>query len=95
MIESEKLLSEPDLLKFKSSIISDNNTDINTDATVDTNMGEIDVADDEYDGYESPAESEKSLAELDDAEPDDEFSIGDLDIEYDDDENLVNNAMGF
>ena len=95
IIESEKLLSEPDLLKFKSSIISDNNTDINTDATVDTNMGEIDVADDEYDGYESPAESEKSLAELDDAEPDDEFSIVDLDIEYDADENLVNNAMGF
>jgi hypothetical protein len=92
IIESEKLLSEPDLVKFTSAIIASNNIDVSLDGNVSVVDGD---GDDVQDGYESAAESEKSLAELGDEEPDDAFSIGDLDIEIDADENLISNPSGY
>ncbi len=92
IIESEKLLSEPDLVKFTSAIIASNNIDVNLDGNATMVDGD---GDDVQDGYESAAESEKSLAELGDDEPDDQFSIGDLDIEIDADENLLGNPSGY
>ena len=91
IIESEKLLSEPDLVKFTSAIIASNNIDVSLDGVV---MADVD-GDDIQDGYGSAAESEKSLIELGDDEPDDQFSIGDLDIEIDADENLISNPSGY
>ena len=91
IIQSEKLLSEPDLTKFSTSVIASNDIDLSADIAV---MSDIE-GDDVQDGYVSAAESEKSLGELSDANPDDEFATGDLDIEADADENLVNNAMDF
>ena len=91
IIQSEKMLSEPDLTKFSTSVIAYNDIDLSADITV---MSDIE-GDDVQDGYVSAAESEKSLGELSDANPDDEFATGDLDIETDADENLVNNAMDF
>jgi hypothetical protein len=91
IIQSEKMLSEPDLTKFSTSVIASNDIDLSADIAV---MSDIE-GDDVQDGYVSAAESEKSLGELSDANPDDEFATGDLDIEADADENLVNNAMDF
>ena len=91
IIQSEKMLSEPDLTKFSTSVIASNDIDLSADIAV---MSDIE-GDDVQDGYMSAAESEKSLGELSDANPDDEFATGDLDIEADADENLVNNAMDF
>ena len=91
IIESEKLLSEPDLVKFTSAIIASNNIDVSLDGVA---MADGD-GDDIQDGYGSAAESEKSLIELGDDEPDDQFSIGDLDIEIDADENLISNPSGY
>ena len=91
IIQSEKMLSEPDLTKFSTSVIASNDIDLSADIAV---MSDIE-GDDVQDGYMSAVESEKSLGELSDANPDDEFATGDLDIEADADENLVNNAMDF
>ena len=91
IIQSEKMLSEPDLTKFATSVVASNNNDLNVDINI---MSDIE-GDDVQDGYFSAVDSEKSLGELSDANPDDEFSINDLDIEVDADENLINNAMGF
>ena len=91
IIQSEKMLSEPDLTKFSTSVIASNDIDLSADIAV---MSDIE-GDDVQDGYMSVVESEKSLGELSDANPDDEFATGDLDIEVDADENLVNNAMDF
>ena len=85
ILATEKILSEPELVKFTSAILA--STDIDT--------GIDGEGDDVKNGYESPAESEKALDELDDNDPADEFSLGDLDIEEDADENLLANPMGF
>jgi hypothetical protein len=91
IIQSEKMLSKPDLTKFSTSVVASNDIDLSVDIAV---MSDIE-GDDVQDGYGSAAESEKSLGDLSDANPDDEFATGDLDIEADADENLVNNAMDF
>jgi len=81
LLESDKLLSNPDIAKFKSALYKTNDIDttINVDG-VDADVEQSDV------------ESEKSD---EDAEPDDVFSIADMDIEQDADENLISNAMDF
>ena len=92
ILNSDKMLSKPDLTKFKASAIVANEID-----ELDT-MIESDVDGDNIrDGYVSPAESEKSLLDMSDDDPDNEFAIGDLDIEtgFDDDENTQNNPMDF
>jgi hypothetical protein len=91
VIQSEKMLSKPELAKFTTSIISANDRDLSADTNIMTGI----EGDDLQEGYVSEVESEKSLAGLSDTNPDDEFAIGDLDIEADADENLVNNPMGF
>jgi uncharacterized protein with PIN domain len=81
LINSERLLSEPDLntLKIKQSFDSNNYDfyDIEDDG------------EDDGDGDDNN-ESNKFLEELEDEEPDDQFATGDLDIERDNEENLEN-----
>lgn len=91
IIESEKMLSEPDLTKFATSVITavESNDDGDGDGQDEGDDG-IDVQDD----YNSPEEPEKAFEELEDAEPDDEFATGDLDMEIDDD-NMGSNPMDF
>lgn len=91
IIHSEKMLSKPDLTKFASYVVTSNDMELNTENDIMSDVEDDDI----QEGYISAAESEKSLGELSDTNPDDEFATGDLDIEADADENLVNNAMDF
>jgi hypothetical protein len=91
IIESEKMIAKPDLTKFKASVVASNDVDLGADLS---NVVDFD-GDDIQDGYVSDAESEKSLGEMSDTNPDDEFATGDLDIEAGSEENMNNNAMGF
>jgi hypothetical protein len=81
LINSERLLSDPDLntLKIKQSFDSNN---------YDFYDIEDDGDDDNDDNNDN--ESNKFLEELEDEEPDDQFATGDLDIERDNEENLEN-----
>lgn len=90
IIDDEKLLSKPDLTKFKASVIAKN--DIDESLPID--ISDID-GDDVQNGYVSAVESEKSLLEMEDTNPDNEFATGDLDIEADEQENLMGNPMDF
>jgi hypothetical protein len=88
ILDSEKLLAKPDLVKFNMAVIAVTNDDM-----LDTAILSDD--DDVQTGYVSEAESEKSLMELGDSDVDNEFDTGDLDIETDEEENLLGNPMDF
>ena len=91
IMESEKMLSDPDLTKFSKYVVASDNLEMDVDVPVVSDDVE---GDDVQDGYESAVESEKELEDLSDENPDDEFSVGDLDMELDEDGNLIN-AMDF
>ena len=90
IMESEKMLSDPDLTKFSKYVVASDNIEIDVYLLATSDVD----GDDVQDGYESEVESEKGLEELSDENPDDDFSVGDLDMELDEDGNVIN-SMDF
>ena len=91
IVASEKLLSEPDLTKFSTSVV----TSVAVDDALDIDPGASDDGDDAQDDYNTVDGDERALEDLVDSDPEDEFALGDMDIERDEEENMNNNAMGF
>jgi len=83
ILHEEKLLSEPNMNKLKIKSKLDIEADI---------YGTYDVGDndDEYGNEDDDVDQGKALDELGDSDPEDEFSVGDMDIEVDNEENLEN-----
>lgn len=83
ILYEEKMLSEPDMnkLKIKSKL------DVETDIYQTYDVEDID---DEYGNEEGDVDQGKTLDELGDSDQEDDFSVGDMDIELDNEENLEN-----
>lgn len=82
LIKSEKMISEPDMSKV--AIPGAKDTGLNNYNLLEMSEGD----DDAIEGYASPAESVGELADMKDADPDDEFATGELDMERDAEENF-------
>ena len=83
IIDIETFLSEPDYANITKNLYSDKSDDLDV------------YSDDESIGYISDAESERSIDDIQEEEPDNIFSLDDIDIENDADENLTSNPMDF
>ena len=88
IIESEKILSDPDLTKFSSAIIATNIIDI------EETVVESDNDNDDIQNESNNEESEIENDQIVDVEQGD-FDIHDIDIEMDEEENLNGNPMDF
>jgi hypothetical protein len=87
IIKNEKIRSMPDITKF---VIPKYNTDME-DKFESLNIS--DGEDDEFDGYASPTESIGDLYDAQDKDPDDLFSINQLDIEQNEENLEMNHSM--
>ena len=89
IIKTDKLMSKPDLTKIKTTYFSDIEISDKTSEVVDIDANI-------QDGYVDD-QPEKELADMSDEEPDDEFSMNDMDMEIDgdDDENTLGNPMDY
>ena len=92
IIDSEKALSEPDLTKFSATVVASNLEEISTENIAEISDTEGDeVQNNHYESEESEAEIENIV----DEEPNNEFDLGDMDIEMDEEENISANPMDF
>ena len=86
IIDSEKILANPDLTKFSSAIVATNVIDIDETAAESDNDNDIQ---NESANEESDADNDQVDVEQGD------FDINDIDIEMDEEENINGNPMDF
>ena len=86
IIDSEKILANPDLTKFSPAIVATNVIDIDETAAESDNDNDIQ---NESANEESDADNDQVDVEQGD------FDINDIDIEMDEEENINGNPMDF
>jgi hypothetical protein len=88
IVKTEKLVSEPEASKF---VFHKYDNDVGAESG-NSDIDDIGDGDDIMDGYASQAESEKSIYDAVDSDPDDEFALGDIDIDADNIDDLAGGA---
>ena len=89
IIESERILSEPDLTKFASVVVTTNVAEIDDNYAIESDND----GDETQKNYDDNEESEVELDQADVEQND--FNIDDVDIEMDEEENVNGNPMDF